>query len=98
MARTRRNWRKNQSKLFGVPALTGIKTDISRALRVGENQIAKGNEFAQSVGCGSPFRSDGNFEADSNTKKRYLRELNKRRVDAGEPRVVNFDGGFGDVT
>ena len=87
------------STVFHVPAVVGLKVDISRALRAGKNQVAEANEFAQSVGCGAPFRSeDGIFEADRNTKKRFIQESNKRRVDQGEPRVVNFDGGYGDET
>jgi hypothetical protein len=86
------------STLFAVPAIVGLKVDISRALRAGKSQIAEANAFAQSVGCGAPFRPDGIFEADRNTKNRFIRESNKRRVDQGEPRVVNFDGGYGDET
>ncbi len=87
------------STVFGLPAIVGLKVDISRALRAGKSQIAEANEFAQSVGCGAPFRpEDGMFEADRNTKKRFIQESNKRRVDQGEPRVVNFDGGYGDET
>ena len=86
------------SKVFGAPAIIGGKVDKSRALRLGKTQINEGNEFAQSIGCGTPFQADGHFVADSNTKKRYLKELNKRRVDQGEPRLVNFDGGYSDET
>ena len=87
------------STLFRGPAIVGLKVDVSRALRVGKNQIAEANEYAQSIGCGVPFRSDnGMFEADRNTKKRFIQESNKRRVDQGEPRVVNYDGGYGDET
>jgi hypothetical protein len=87
------------SKVFGVPRIVGLTTISSRALRAGKNQIAECNEFAQSVGCGAPFRADnGYFEADRNTTKRFIQESNKRRVDQGEPRVVNFDGGYGDET
>lgn len=91
--------RAKPSKLFGVPAIVGLKVDISRSLRAGKSQIAEANEFAQSVGCGCPFRADdGNFEGDRNTKKRFMQESNKRRVDQGESRLVNFDGGYGDET
>ena len=86
------------STLFGVPAVVGLKVDVSRALRAGPSQLAEANDFAQSVGCGAPFRSDGMFESDRNTKKRFIQESNKRRVDHGESRVVNFDGGYGDET
>lgn len=87
------------STLYGCPAIVGLSVGESRALRAGRNQVAGANEFAQSVGCGAPFRaSDGMFVADRNTKKRFIREANKRRVDQGEPRVVNFDGGYGDET
>lgn len=87
------------SKIFGTPGVVGMAMVSSRALRAGKNQIADANAFAQSVGCGTPFRSDnGYFEADRNTTKRFIQESNKRRVDQGEPRVVNFDGGYGDET
>jgi len=102
MARSAKAKRKPKGKpstLFGVPAIVGLKVDASRALRAGKNQVAQANAFAQSVGCGTPFSAeDGIFRADRNTKNRFIRESNKRRVDQGEPRVVNFDGGYGDET
>ena len=94
----KRNWYVNHSKKFGVPAIVGLRSDVSNALAVGRSQIEEANEFAQSIGCGSPFGADGKPVMDRTTKKRYLRELNKRRVDMGEPRMVNFDGGYGDET
>jgi hypothetical protein len=82
---------------FGCPAIVGQATDISRALRVGKSQIREANDFAQSVGCGAPFRTkDGNFEGTRSQKKKYMQEINRRRVDQGEPRFVNLDGGYGD--
>ena len=88
-----------RSTAFGVPAIVGVKVDVSRALRAGRSQVAGANEFAQSIGCGAPFRAeDGMFVADPNTKNRFIKESNKRRVDQGEPRLVNFDGGYRDVT
>ena len=86
------------SKVFGVPGIVGLKADISRALRVGKGQINAANEFAQSVGCGTPFGADGHPVMDRATKKRYTKALNERRVDQGEARLVNFDGGYGDET
>ena len=94
----RRNWRQNKSKVFAAPALVGLSTDASNALRVGKNQIGPANEFAQSIGCGEPFGDDGKPVMDRATKRQYMRELNKRRADAGEARLVNFDGGYGDET
>ena len=91
--------RGKPSKIFGVPAIVGLKTDISRSLRAGKSQLAEANEFAQEVGCGTPFRAeDGIFVGDRNTKKRFMQESNKYRADRGEPRLVNFDGGYGDET
>jgi hypothetical protein len=93
--------RKNPSpkrSTFGVPALVGQVSGVSRALRVGKKQLPKANEFAQSVGCGTPFRSDGMFEGTRSEKKKYMQELNRRRADQGEPRLVNLDGGHGDET
>ena len=87
------------STIFGVPAIVGLKVGASRALRAGKSELARANAFAQKVGCGCPFRADnGYFEADRNTTKRFIQEGNKYRVDQGEPRVVNFDGGYGDET
>ena len=79
-----------------APAIVGMKRDISRALRVGKRQIAEANRAAQAMGCGTPFREDGCFEGTRAEKKRYMREVNRRRVDQGQPRLVNFDGGYGD--
>lgn len=87
---------KKRSKLFGAPATVGQKVDVSRSLRVGKKQIAKANEVAQKMGCGTPFRKDGMFQATRAQKKRYMQEINRRRADLGEPRVVNHDGGYGD--
>jgi hypothetical protein len=87
------------STLFAVPAIVGLKVGLHRSLRAGRSELAKANAYAQSVGCGTPFSAaDGIFRADRNTTNRFLRESNKRRVDKGEPRVVNFDGGYGDET
>lgn len=86
------------STVFGVPAIVGLRSDASGALRVGKNQIKEANEFAQSVGCGTPFGADGKPVMDRNTKKRYMKALNERRADAGQERLVNFDGGHGDET
>ena len=98
MARNRPNPSKNRSKVFGAPALVGQKADISRALRVGKNQIAAANQAAQEMGCGTPFQSDGHWVGTRTEKKKYMQELNHRRADQGEPRFINNDGGYGDET
>lgn len=99
MARRKRKLNVKPSTIFGVPAIVGLKVGPHRALRAGRNEVARANAFAQSVGCGTPFSAeDGIFRADRNTTNRFIRESNKRRVDMGEPRVVNFDGGYGDET
>jgi len=85
-----------RSSVFGVPAIVGQKIDVSYALRVGKRQIVKANEAAVSMGCGEPFRSDGLFEGTRSQKKQYMREINRRRVNQGQDRLVNFDGGYGD--
>lgn len=95
MAR-RKKLNVKRSQVFGVPAIVGQKTDISRALRVGKNQIAAANEAALAMGCGEPFRADGHFEGTRAQKKQYMREINRRRADLGQERLVNFDGGYGD--
>ena len=95
---TRNKLRLLRSKKFSVPSLVGIREDASGALRVGKDQIHDANDFAQSVGCGRPFGSDGKPVMSRATKKRYMQEINRRRVDAGESRYVNFDGGHGDET
>jgi hypothetical protein len=88
----------NRSKVFAIPSVIGLRRDKSRALRVGKSQIARANEVAKSMGCGEPFTETGHPEFTTPEKQKYMRELNKRRVDQGESRLVNFDGGYGDET
>ena len=87
-----------QTKQRAAPAIVGQKRDVSHALRVGKRQIAQANEAAQEMGCGTPFRADGLFQGSRVEKKRYMKEINRRRADEGSPRLVNFDGGYGDET
>ena len=87
-----------KSKVFNVPAVVGQKREVSTFLRVGKNQIAEANEAAKAMGCGEPYRADGHFEGTRADKKRYMQEINRRRVDQGQSRFVNFDGGYGDET
>ena len=88
--------RKTKRSKFACPATVGQKSDISRSLRVGRTQIPEANQVAQEMGCGAPFRADGMFEGTRSEKKRYMQEINRRRVDQGESRMVNLDGGHGD--
>ena len=89
----------NRSKVFGVPQIVGLVRSESNALRVGKNQIAAANEAAKAMGCGEPFQAhNGKPQFTRPELKKYTRELNKRRVDQGEARLVNFDGGHGDET
>ena len=74
----------------------GQSSDTSGALRVGKSQIEKANQVALEMGCGAPFQADGKWRGTRTEKKRYRQELNRRRVDQGETRLVNFDGGYGD--
>ena len=90
--------RKTKRSKFACPAVVGQKSDISRSLRAGRSQIPEANRVAQEMGCGTPFRADGMFEATRSEKKRYMQEINRRRVEQGQPRVVNLDGGHGDET
>jgi hypothetical protein len=87
-----------RSKKFSVPGVVGIREDPSGALRVGKDQINDANDFAESVGCGTPFGSDGKPVMDRNQKKKYMEERNKQAADLGQPPIVNFDGGYGDAT
>ena len=87
-----------RSKKFSAPALVGLKQDASGALRVGKDQIERANEFARQSGCGTPFGADGKPVMDRATKKRYMKALNERRADAGQPPLRNWDGGYGDET
>jgi hypothetical protein len=87
-----------KSKLFGTTTIVGQKSDISRSLKVGRSQISEANRVAQEIGCGTPFRADGMFVGTRSQKKKYMKEINRRRVDQGEPRFVNLDGGYGDET
>jgi hypothetical protein len=79
-----------------VTAIIGTKKDISHALSVSRETAAEANSQARSMGCGNPFRSDGTFEGTRSEKKKYMKELNRRRMDRGESRIVNYDGGYGD--
>ena len=88
--------RKGKRSKSAAPALVGQRSDVSRSLRVGKKQIAKANQVAQEMGCGTPFRKDGMFEGTRTEKKRYMREINRRRADHGQDRFVNLDGGYGD--
>ncbi len=90
--------RKPKRSKLGCPAIVGQVSGLSRSLRVGKTQIPEANRVAQEMGCGAPFRQDGMFEGTRTGMKRYMREINRRRVDLGEPRLVNFDGGYGDET
>lgn len=87
-----------RSTVFNIPTIVGQTRGVSSALRVGKNQITEANEAAKSMGCGAPFRADGMFEGTRSEKKHYMQEINRRRVDHGEPRMVNYDGGYGDET
>ena len=87
-----------RSKVFSAPGLVGQSADISRALRVGRTQIATANRQAEEMGCGAPFQADGHWYGTRAEKKKYMQELNRRRADQGEPKLVNFDGGYGDET
>lgn len=73
-----------------------MSTIRSRALRVHPSQVDAANAAAREMGCGEPFGRNGMFEASRGRTKRYVDELNKRRVDAGQPRIVNYDAGYGD--
>ncbi len=86
------------SKIFGAPAIVGMRADPSNGLAVGRSQIAEANEFARKVHCGTPFGADGKPVMDRNTKKRYMKALKERAVDQGQQPLVNFDGGYGDET
>lgn len=92
------DWSVNRSKVFAVPMINGLKREKSLAMRVGKNQIAAANAFAKSVGCGEPYCETGHPILTTPEKKKLMREINHRRVDQGEPRYVNLDGGFGDET
>ena len=83
----------------GAPAVVGLTVGPHRTLRAGRSQVARANAFAQENKCGAPFSpNDGIFRADRNITNRFINANNERRVDMGEPRLVNFDGGYGDVT
>ncbi len=93
----RRNRKPKKSVAFPVPAVTGTTPIVSRALRVGKSQRAEANRVAQEMGCGTPFGDDGMFRASGRPGlKQYMREINLRRADQGEPRFVNLDGEYGD--
>ncbi len=94
--------RRVRPKPSTLPWLGGVNIsvdfdDISRALKVSPKQVKEANEASQSMGCGTPFRSDGMFVAGRKNKARYMREINKRADDKGQKKLVNFDGGYSDV-
>lgn len=89
--------RRLVSSLFGAPAVTGQKVDASSSLRVGKRQIAEANRVAQAMGCGTPFGKDGKFRGTRTEKKTYMQEINRRRADLGQEKLVNLDGGHGDA-
>lgn len=95
--RRRRKRVPKRSKL-ACPRVAKALVGESRALKVHPSQVAEANQVAQSMGCGAPFRRDGMYEDSRANKKRYMRELNRRAVDNGQDRIVNFDGGYGDET
>lgn len=97
--RTRRRRPPKRTTLpSGVPNVAHDRPDLSRALKVHPSQVVEANEVAQSMGCGTPFHGDGMFVDTRNNKARYMKEINTRADDRGEDRLVNFDGGHGDVT
>jgi hypothetical protein len=98
MSSRRRRPPKRTTLSFGVPNVAHDRLHQSRALKVHPSQVAEANEVAQSMGCGAPFHKDGMFVDTRANKARYMREINTRADDRGEDRLVNFDGGYGDVT
>ena len=88
--------RNLKSSVVGVPAVVGMKKDISRALAVRPKQVREANRVAQEMGCGAPFRADGMWEGTRQEKRKYMKELNRRRANLGLPKLVNLDGGHGD--
>ena len=83
---------------FAAPRVAAERKDISRALKVHPKQVAEANELAQKMGCGTPFRKSGMWVGTRSQKRRYMEEVNRRAVDLGQERLVNFDGGYRDVT
>jgi hypothetical protein len=90
------NREPKRSKLFGAPAVTGQKSDVSHALSCHPDQVAEANRESQEMGCGTPWERDGTCRITRSVKKKYQREKNLRLADQGRPRLVNFDGGHGD--
>ena len=82
---------------LAAPRVQTGPVDISRALKVHPSQVVEANQVAQDMGCGTPFRDDGMYVDNRPNKRRYMDELNKRADDAGEDKLVNFDGGYGDA-
>ena len=83
---------------LAAPRVANDVRDISRALKVHPDQVAESNEVSQGMGCGAPFRKDGMYVDTRTNKKRYMQEINRRAADAGDDKLVNFDGGYGDLT
>lgn len=94
----RRRPPKRTTLSFPQLAATVGKEDVSYSLGVQPRQVVKANEVARAMRCGEPFHRSGDFVATRATKTRYMRELNKRLADRGKDRLVNYDGGYRDVT
>jgi len=82
----------------GVPAIVGtVATADHSSLDVHPSQVQEANQYAKKL-CGRElFRADGKMEASRSQVKRYVEALNRNRPE-GQPRIVNFDGGYGDPT
>lgn len=73
-----------------------VATD-HRSLDVNSSQVEAANAYARKL-CGRElFRPDGRMEASRSQVKKYVEALNRNRPE-GQPRIVNFDGGYGDPT
>lgn len=89
---------KKKQSHHAAPAIVGVKTTANHAsLDVHPVQVAAANEYAKKI-CGlQPFRADGKAELSRTDKKRLVDAYNRNRPE-GQPRLVNYDGGYGDPT
>ena|GEM_PF-5431893 len=94
------------SKLFGRQIVLKDPVCVMTSLGVHPSQVAEATENAKAMGCDVDFASrPGRAVMRRSTRRKYMTEINKRRADTANrtevtdhARIVDRDGGFGDVT
>ena len=90
-------------KKANVPMIARNREGKHSSMGADPSQVEAANAYAKKIteknGMGgiTPFRPDGQCVATRIDFTRYINAINKNRPD-GQPRLVNFDGGYGDPT